>query len=525
MTRTLVDAPAGRTRTHPAAPTRPAPDGVPWDDALDTVVRASPGSTRVVAVAAVGLLTFNYPLVDAFTTAIVVPLVLVPVWWSATRRFVGARALLALAAVAVVSGVWLAAWASTTHEVNPSTFRAALLLLVGGFAGIGMLLWARTVLPLRTVALAAAGGIVARLALVPPNPVNPWKHGISYAVVVLVLALLVRRRPGVLEVGVLLVLAVVSALNDSRSAFATLLLTALLVAWQLRPTTWGRRGSAIATICLFAGVAACVYQAGQALILEGALGQATAERSRAQIEASGSLILGGRPEWGASTALVAHRPTGFGLGVVANLQDILVAKAGMARLQYDPNNGYVENYMFGREIKLHALVADLWSQLGIPGALLAAVLLVVTVWSLASLVARRRAPGLTIYLTCLLLWNFAFGPVLSSMPSLVLGLGLLLMPRAAPGSAPAAEPPTLTSALPAVTRRTPDAARPAPDPARPAPAPPPTLTAAIPTVTRRPREDRATLTAAIPTVNRRVDDGRTLTAAVPRRDDPPEDEQ
>lgn len=415
MTDTLVTPP----RSTPS--TRPVP----------VTVRPTAHVTfsHLVAVGAVFLLTLDLQIIDAVTTGIVVPLVLLPVWWSATRRFVGARVLLGLAGVALLSGLWLAAVASSTHVVSGLVLRSTLLLVLGGFCGIGLLLWARTVLPLRVVALSAAAGIVARLAVEPPNPVNPWKHGISYALIVLSLALVVRARPRPIEIVILLGLAAVSALNDSRSAFATLLLTALLVLWQLRPTVMKRRTSAIASIALLAGIAACVYSIGTTLILEGYFGETTQARSQEQVQASGSIVLGGRPEWGASTALFMSRPMGFGTGVQANLQDILVAKSGMAELNYDPNNGYVENYMFGSEIKLHAVVADLWSNFGIPGLVLAGAVLWVAVWSLATAIARRTASGLVVYLTCVLLWNFAFGPIYSSMPVLVLALGLLLLPR------------------------------------------------------------------------------------------------
>jgi hypothetical protein len=120
---------------------------------------------------------------------------------------------------------------------------------------------------------------------------------------------------------------------------------------------------------------------------------------------------------------------GYGVGVQANLDDILVAKSGMAALNYDPDNGYVENYMFGSEIKLHAVIADLWSNFGIPGVALGAWILGLSVWSIASAAARRVASGLAIYLTCVMLWNFAFGPIYSSMPIIVLALGMLLLPR------------------------------------------------------------------------------------------------
>ena len=47
-----------------------------------------------------------------------------------------------------------------------------------------------------------------------------------------------------------------------------------------------------------------------------------------------------------------------------------MAKRGMAALGYNPENGYVENFMFGGRIELHSGVMDMWAAASIPGALL-----------------------------------------------------------------------------------------------------------------------------------------------------------
>ena len=47
-----------------------------------------------------------------------------------------------------------------------------------------------------------------------------------------------------------------------------------------------------------------------------------------------------------------------------------MAKRGMAALGYDPENGYVENFMFGGRIELHSGVMDMWAAASIPGGLL-----------------------------------------------------------------------------------------------------------------------------------------------------------
>jgi hypothetical protein len=394
-------------------------------------------------------------LIEGLMTGAVVAFALVPVWWAATRQFVGARVLLVMAVVAIVSGLWLAEFSAASHVVSGLDQRAITFTVLGGFATTGVILWARTVLPLRVLALAYGVGLVLHLGLYPPNPVNPWKHGISFTLAVLLLALAEKGRPRAVEILALLALGAASALNDSRSSFATLVLAAVLVLWQMRPAAMSRRATGFSTIVMLGAVSVCVYTVGTSLIVDGYLGEATQQRSIEQIEASGSILLGGRPEWGASIALLGHQPWGFGTGVKANLEDILVAKSGMAALNYDPDNGYVENYMFGGPIKLHAVVADFWATFGIPGLVLAFTILGLTLWSLATSVAARTASGLVIYVTCLTLWNFAFGPIQTSMPSLALTLGLVLVRRTAPrttSAAPVAAPAPTPALPPAPTR-------------------------------------------------------------------------
>ena len=95
-----------------------------------------------------------------------------------------------------------------------------------------------------------------------------------------------------------------------------------------------------------AALGLAVYYLGTTLLVDGYLGEAAQAKSVAQIDAAGSLIAGGRPELAATLALLGADFRGFGLGAIANYHDVLVAKTGMASINYDPNNGYVERYLF-----------------------------------------------------------------------------------------------------------------------------------------------------------------------------------
>jgi hypothetical protein len=168
-----------------------------------------------------------------------------------------------------------------------------------------------------------------------------------------------------------------------------------------------------------------MYQLGTALLLNGWLGQLTQARSAAQVEASGSLILGGRPELEATAALFRSNPWGFGAGTAPSFTDVTVAKEGMASINYDPNNGYVERYMFGSQFELHSVLGDLWAWFGLGGLLLGGIILVVCTRGISRQLAARTASGLTLFLVWWSLWNLAFSPVESSVPTLALAIALL----------------------------------------------------------------------------------------------------
>ncbi|MFP3393593.1 hypothetical protein SB782_33000, partial [Brevibacillus sp. SIMBA_076] len=102
------------------------------------------------------------------------------------------------------------------------------------------------------------------------------------------------------------------------SGFAILLLTGVLVVCQLRPTSNTKRASTARVLLGLLLVAGIAYNVGQSLIVDGALGEATQQRTIAQINTSGSLILGGRPELAATAALMQHYPFGFGSGSYAS---------------------------------------------------------------------------------------------------------------------------------------------------------------------------------------------------------------
>ncbi|MEL4320453.1 O-antigen ligase family protein [Leifsonia sp. YIM 134122] len=396
---------------------------------------------QAIAVVAIVLIGSRLVAGAGIAYGSIVALLLVPLWIPVLKQFTGARLLVLLGVVAAVAGLWLGEVASSDHVVDRTGGFASAVDLVGLVATVGVILWARGHLPVWAIgALYGLGMVIGSVAKQSYDLENPWKFGLGFPISIIILALVSRDGRRVLDAVALLALSVASILTDSRYRFATLMIAAFLVLWQMVPSSTRRARSALLTVVLFGGIAAVTYNLATTLIVDGYLGEQAQERSIAQIDQSGSLILGGRPELAASVALFQYRPTGYGTGVTPALADIIVAKSGMAAIGYQPNNGYVEGYLFGSGIELHSITGDVWSAFGIAGLVLVAAILVLILRGLGMSVASRTATGLTLVLSISTLWNLLFSPLGGSYDTLVLALGLALTPVVALPRTTAPEP-------------------------------------------------------------------------------------
>jgi hypothetical protein len=387
---------------------------------------------RLLAVVVLLLLAMRIELSHGLTVGYLAAAVLAPLWLATVRRFRGALMLLATGVVALVSGLWLTLLAASNHPSSPGQALTLSVSLGGVLCGICFVLWCRTVLTDAQVALWFGAGLL--LGVTPTSELylsNPWRFGYSVALTVIVLALARQSGRRWLEFVAVAVFTVIAAVTDARSTFAILLFTGLLVLWQMRPGRRTRSGSAVRVVMALGVLAIVVYNLGQALILDGALGQETQLRSSAQLQSAGSLILGGRPEIAATAGLMLHQPMGFGVGTRVNSEDILAAKSGMAAIGYDPNNNYVDVYMFGGHIELHSVVGDLWAWYGVPGLALAVLMTVLILTGVARSVAAGTGAAVVIYLGVKLLWALLFGPFYSAATLIVITIGLVLLRREA----------------------------------------------------------------------------------------------
>lgn len=393
--------------------------------------------TRLVALVAVGAVALRFTIFSDVTLGLVIGLGLAPVWLGRLRLYRGAAVFVGLVVAAVLSGVWLTMAAAADHTIAVHSLRLWLILMLTLAVGVGVVLWARTLVDDSVVAMVFGVGLLLGSVLGGQAAANPWKGTYSIPLTLILLGWAWRRRSRVLEVVLALGLAGVSALNDSRSHFAMLLVAVTAVLWQVWVRSGDGRASAWRSMLLLPVVVLAVYSFGQSLILDGYLGQATQARSEAQVREAGSLLLGARPELGATLALVQDRPWGFGMGTQATPDEVLVAKEGMARLNYSPNNGYVEKYMFGDIVEVHSLAGDAWALFGIPGAVLIAFVAWTMLRRFGQALSERTLSALMAFLIARVLWDTAFGPLYSDLPILAIAVGLALLRRPATTSAPA----------------------------------------------------------------------------------------
>ncbi|MGA7207278.1 MAG: hypothetical protein WBX27_21905 [Specibacter sp.] len=388
----------------------------------------------VVAVGTLVLLGWRQQVYHGITIGYVVALALVPLCLPAIRRFRGYPAFFVLGVASLASGFLLYSFNKVNHQVDSSKLIINPALLLGLLLATGVVLWARTLMPDWLVGLAYGFGLLLGVVHDADVAVNPWKFGYSLPVIVMALSLAVfvdghlgvRRR--IASLLALAALAAYSGLHDSRSLFAMLVLAMVLVGWQMLPVGRSRRAAVARTLLTAAAVVAVVYEVGSSLLVDGYLGAAAQQRSIAQINESGSLILGGRPEIAATVALFLSQPLGFGVGIVPSLHDIAVAKAGMLAINYQPNNGYVEQYMFGSQFELHSSIGDLWVYFGLVGLLLGAV----TIWLMLRFtvvsIVTRTGNVVALFLAVITLWNLFFSPLYSSVTIMGLAIGMVALP-------------------------------------------------------------------------------------------------
>lgn len=378
--------------------------------------------TAALAAVAIGT---HEPLLGPVTISLLVPLALIPVWLPRLAPL-KEKIIPLLAVGAIFGGFILNAWMAPTHRIANSVTIAQTALILEVALGAGTLIWCRLTMGSAPTALLFGVGLLAGRVAHGLSPENPWKLDLFLPITIIALAFCWWLRNFVGEIMVLAVLILISALNDSRSAASILATTLLILVWQRVRTALRVRSTPVRVATGLAFIGAITYFVMQAFILEGFFGENTRERSEAQIRSAGSLLLGGRPELGATVALLRANPWGYGMGTVPNASDINVAKTGMEALNYNPNNGYVERYMFGGGIEVHSVIGDLWLRCGLLGLAFALSIVIVVLQGALRRLANDRGGALTTLLAIQVLWDALFSPFyITAAQVIILALGLL----------------------------------------------------------------------------------------------------
>lgn len=385
---------------------------------------------RVVPLLAAFAMGIRYSFTNEVTFALLVSLVLAPVWLGQLRRYRGMVPLVLLGLLAIASGIVLTLLDSSRTLSVKSLMPTNSLQLLGILSVIGVLLWVRSQVGAAVMAIAYGLGLLVNVAVTTGvNQDNAFKFSFSIPVTVIALGLAGRARSRKAELAWLVALAAVLLVwADSRSMSAMLALTLVVMLWQLPRRVTQRRVRPWTVVLVIGLCGLAVFQIMQAVILEGVLGEAAQARSELQLQASGSLVTGGRPELGAALALLLRQPWGYGSGVLPTSSDVWAAKSGMHALNYDPNNGYVANYMFGSGYEVHSVLGDLWIRFGFVGALLALTFVVYCWYGLAHRISTRSASALLVFLTLNASWDLFFTPLRTASYTFVLAVALAALP-------------------------------------------------------------------------------------------------
>ncbi|EGF57445.1 Tat pathway signal sequence domain protein [Actinomyces sp. oral taxon 170 str. F0386] len=370
-------------------------------------------------------------LAAALSVGDCVALASVPVTWTAVRNARRFSLLLTMSILAAGTTYIMSLLAESSFVVEAWARRVTTLSLLAVPCAVAVFVWGARRLGARRAALAVGVGMfLDSLPLFQTSP-NPWKFGVGAAVSIIVLSLVANRRR-LVQIVALLGLSGVFLVSDSRSTLAFLAIILGTVVWQAL-ASWARwhvptpRRLAVSQIIVLAVVGAVAMAGVVVASQSGTLGEDAQNRTIAQSSSSAGLLLSARPELGASWALFRNRPWGYGAGVKPRFEDLWVAKQGMAALGYNPENGYVENFMFGGRIELHSGLMDMWAAASIPGGLLLLLIAGMTLAAMMRDLGRLKATPWLFFAALTVVQNVFVGPwtVLPAYLPIVLGAAVL----------------------------------------------------------------------------------------------------
>ena len=372
-------------------------------------------------------------------TLMIAPVTLPAVWSDKRGRW------LLIALLALVPSGWLVAQFSLLQDSGRSLnsgvglYQAA--LPVGLIAGLVGAYWCITKLGSQRFLLIYLLSLIAASSIFATGKFdqNVWKFGLAVPVSMLVILFLARNR---LLLGLVItpLLIAVSITAEFRSGAGLLALTAILT---VIATARLRKPSAskvawLGLIAVMAG-SAITWVIGEAASA-GTLGNYLEERTRRQLEDSnGNLLLGGRPEWGAATALWRDNPLGIGIGVAPSSDDYWLAITNMPlpTLGAQKNSG-VAFYFQNGQVDFHSTFWTFWGVYGPAGIAFAVLALVYAARAIMTATTTTiQGVGLRASITLLMLfsiWDIFFSPTVA--PRLAVALAIALQTLRSPNVTP-----------------------------------------------------------------------------------------
>lgn len=380
--------------------------------------------SAAVALLGAALIGMRVDISYGVTAGGIYALAMLPIW---TRTLVRSRSLLVISFLAILcvgSGYLLTQANGSTHATNSSDLLSHSAQLVQLAATTAFLVWAFSSTSVSAATVAFGVGAVAGIPFNESSDPNLWRFTLSIPLTMLILALASLSRGLTIPVVALVGLAVVGFVNDSRSNSSFLLLAAVVLVWQRIARTGSRRGRGFGGAVTLVVSGLLLANLVQSAILDGYFGEVTRQRTEMQIEQSGNVVFGGRPEIAASAALIGRYPFGLGSGTIANYQDIQAASQSMLGIGYDPDNYYVQKFMFGQTVEVHSVIGDLWIWFGIAGLVFGAAC--ATIFILGSLRGYGAGSLAAVYLYIVLraTWDLFFSPFASAVRLWPLALAL-----------------------------------------------------------------------------------------------------
>jgi hypothetical protein len=293
-----------------------------------------------------------------------------------------------------------------------------------------VMLWLLSSGQLRILAaytFSAGVALIAKVYLMPTEYVqlaeDPWKFGVGGGLLFIIGALSVSRRlqdwtGGYLPAVLIALVSVLSLIQNSRSLFAIGALAAVYVAFG----TWASKHPRVARIwspALFIALILASVAAVQLLVgvysfaaEAGYLGEAARQKFLMQTSGDVSLLVGGRPEFLASTQAIADSPI---LGHGSWAQDPYYVYIYYSRLLELGLTIQPSFHDFGAEAGLlipsHSHLFGAWVEAGLLGAIVWFWILLLSLQALYSVVKVRVLPNALVTITALMvLWDVLFSP-------------------------------------------------------------------------------------------------------------------